>query len=60
MNDAKKPELTIRDVLDRYDVLLEDVSEQICDNYCKYPGLIPTAEAMRLVCRNCPLDRLKG
>ena len=42
---------------------IEDVKEDICNNYCKYPGTWDEKkEGCELcesdVCKNCPLNRL--
>lgn len=43
--------------------ILEEVVEQICSKYCKYPEIWDEeAEGIELcesdICRNCPLNRL--
>ncbi len=41
--------------------VIEEVKEDICGMYCKYPGLVSPEvwdEIFPDVCGNCPLDRL--
>ena len=43
--------------------ILTEVTEEICQNYCKYPGTWDEeAEGIELaeseICENCPLNRL--
>lgn len=46
--------------------LVEEVKENICDNYCKYPGIYDIQEdddityekMFHEVCDNCPLNYL--
>ncbi len=47
------------------DELVNDVIEDICSNYCKYPDTWDEeAEGVQLtesdICRNCPLNKLEG
>lgn len=46
--------------------IIEEVSAEICDNYCKYPAIYDTREdsdeehdkMLKEVCDSCPLNRL--
>lgn len=38
---------------------LEEVKEDICDNYCKYPTEYEDNELLEVVCNRCPLNRLE-
>lgn len=38
--------------------ILEEVSNEICDHYCKYPNEITDQEEMQQKCINCPLQKL--
>ena len=41
--------------------IIEEVKEDICSNYCKYPSMYSPEdweENMDEICSNCPLDRL--
>ena len=54
---AKK---SLRDIVQDY---IEDVAQEICDSYCKYPEQWDAEkEGMELIdsdiCMNCPLNRL--
>lgn len=38
--------------------ILEEVSNKICDHYCKYPNEITDQEELKEKCLNCPLRKL--
>lgn len=39
--------------------LLNEVSSEICDNYCKYPNeMTDSDEMIKTVCSKCPLQKL--
>ena len=39
--------------------ILEEVAEDMCDNYCKYPGEYKDSDDMwNEVCDKCPLNKL--
>ncbi|MGN0417032.1 hypothetical protein [Anaerostipes faecalis] len=38
--------------------ILEEVKQQICDDYCKYPTLIDDIEELDTKCTECPLNKL--
>ena len=39
--------------------IIEEIKEQICDKYCKYPGEYKDPdELIEKECENCPLCRL--
>lgn len=38
--------------------ILEEISNEICDHYCKYPNEITDQEEMQQKCINCPLQKL--
>jgi len=37
--------------------IVEEVKTEICDNYCKYPDILPE-EVLWSECEKCPLGRL--
>lgn len=40
---------------------IEEVKADICDHYCKYPGMEysgETGEALEEICKTCPMERL--
>ena len=39
---------------------LDDIKEQMCDEYCKYPYEIADDEMLMIICNKCPLNRLDG
>ena len=39
---------------------LEDVKEDICNHYCKYPVEIADDQLLMVFCNKCPLNRLEG
>ena len=41
----------------RYSKLI-DVTEQICDKYCKYPSQPGTQEELNDICDKCPLNNI--
>lgn len=53
--------------MSNFQIILEEVKEDLCDNYCKYPGeyylLYEDSEVahecmLQDVCADCPLNRL--
>lgn len=38
--------------------ILEEVSNELCDHYCKYPNEITNQEELKEKCLNCPLRKL--
>ena len=38
---------------------LEEIKEDICDNYCKYPTEYEDNEILEVVCNRCPLNKLE-
>ena len=39
--------------------IIEEVKEQMCDDYCRYPREQSEAEmAINDICENCPMNRL--
>ena len=38
----------------------EDLQSEICDNYCKWPGLYGTEKVQEVICPSCPLRVLDG
>ena len=39
--------------------IIEEVKEQMCDDYCRYPREQSMAEmAINDICENCPMNRL--
>ena len=36
---------------------IEEIKEQICDNYCKYPCMLNCY--LEDICNECPLNELK-
>lgn len=44
--------------------ILENVKNEMCDHYCKYPGVIPEGKDENWLfeddspCMNCPLNKL--
>ena len=39
--------------------LIDDVVQDMCDNYCKMADLASNEYEMGILCEDCPLDRLK-
>ena len=39
---------------------IEEIKEDICDNYCKYPTEYEDNEILEMVCNRCPLNKLEG
>ena len=39
---------------------IEEIKEDICDNYCKYPVEVADDSVLRVICNKCPLNRLEG
>lgn len=39
---------------------IEEIKEDICDNYCKYPCEIADDNVLKVICDKCPLNRLEG
>ena len=37
--------------------ILDDVIQEICDNYCRYPREVE-GDAIFDICENCPFNRL--
>lgn len=37
--------------------IIEEVKTEMCDNYCKYPDILPE-EVLWSECEKCPLGRL--
>lgn len=37
-----------------------NVMPAICDEYCKYPGICKTQDALDDICSRCPLDNMRG
>ena len=35
---------------------IEEIREEICDHYCKYPELIEDGKILDSICDKCPLD----
>lgn len=35
--------------------LLEEISEEMCDKYCKYPEMHLTEDELMAICENCPM-----
>lgn len=40
--------------------IIEEVKEQICDYYCKYPFEYQDNEILEVICNKCPLNKLEG
>ena len=38
---------------------IEELKEEMCDNYCKMADLASSEEELQIMCADCPLDRLK-
>ena len=38
---------------------IEEIKEDICDNYCKYPVEVADDSVLRVICNKCPLNRLE-
>ena len=36
----------------------EDIKEQICDDYCKWPHEAESDTALNAICEECPLQKL--
>lgn len=39
---------------------IDNVKEQMCDEYCKYPYEYEDSEMLEVICNKCPLNRLDG
>lgn len=39
-------------------LVLEEIKEKMCDQYCKYPEQEKSAMRLRIICDECPLSRL--
>lgn len=37
---------------------IEEIKEQMCDDYCKYPLEYQDNEILEVICNRCPLGRL--
>lgn len=46
-----------RDVIDLFDGVVEDIKEQMCDDYCRWPHEL-TQKELDAVCEECPLERI--
>ena len=40
------------------DQIVEEVKEEMCDKYCKYPEEYEGSEMIDVICVDCPLNRL--
>ena len=38
----------------------EQIKENFCDHYCKYPSECEDDEELMDICENCPLNKLQG
>ena len=38
--------------------IIEEVKEQICDDYCRYPRELLNEEDLTDTCTTCPMNRL--
>ena len=37
---------------------IQEIKEEMCDKFCKYPIWLADDEALMVVCNRCPLERL--
>lgn len=37
---------------------IQEIKEEMCDKFCKYPIMLADDEALMVVCNRCPLERL--
>ena len=47
-----------RDVIDLFDGVVEDIKEQMCDEFCKWPHEAESDTALNAICEECPLQKL--
>ena len=38
---------------------IEEIKEQICDEYCKWPFITETQADLNEICEKCPMNNLK-
>ena len=38
---------------------IEEIKEQICDEYCKWPFIVDNEGDLNEICENCPLNKLE-
>ena len=63
----KTEELILRDVINKFEVLVEEVATEICGDFCRYPEKFgypeqfgeDEQEDLNAICKTCPLDRLR-
>ena len=39
--------------------LTNEIKEQICDEYCRFPFLLETQEELNRKCEECPLNEVQ-
>lgn len=55
MQGKENKELCLTDIVSKR---IEEVCEEICDHYCRYPRELDSVEELDCICDCCPLMRL--
>ena len=41
-------------------LIAESIKTEMCDNYCRYPWILPTQQELNAQCEKCPLNNPFG
>lgn len=45
--------------MSNFQIKLEEIKSDMCDNYCKYPFNTETQADLNEICKDCPLSQLE-